>query len=1061
MRITEFMYSGTPGAFFELTNVGDTPLSLAGWSIDDNTRQAGSVSLSGLGTVLPGESVVITEASATAFRTAWKLGNFVKVLGGNTQNLDRSDEINLYDATGNLVDRLTFNDQSAPATIRTQAVSGWTTLAKLGTNTMSNWRLSALPDRQNSYTASSGNIGTPGTYKYGGEEAVFIEVDGSATTWQLRMSGSSPAFITGAVGDPTDPASVSGIAFALDDPRPPFNNVTVTASSSNPAVVPNSNLVFTGGGTWYNLKITPTGVGYTTITVLAKRGPETDTYLINYAASAAAATTRYHTGTGDGSTAIGIDANYMLVPDDENQAIHLFHRTKSGYPFRSFDFSSVLNLTDGKEVDIEGSLRTGNRIFWIGSQSNNDNGEAQPSRNRVFATTVNSTGNTTYLGYLGRYDYLREDLIAWDTNNRHGKGANYYGFAASAAPGVNPKQAAGYSIEGLELAPDNTTAYMCFRGPLVPATNRTKALVVPVTNFTTLFGDQAPGTATFGAPIELDLGGRGIREMRKNPTNTYVIVAGPPGEATGVAPADFRLYTWDGNPNTAPVLRPVDLSSLNMPGNVEGIVEVPILLTNTTPIQFLTDNNNTAFYGDGTPTKDLSIVQFKKFRSEWITLSGQTEPLTLLTPLFDCQTRSLTFRTSGGDGSPIEFSAIGVTNWTINPNQTIEAGVLADQNSGPLTLRARQNNQVIAYTFDLHAACGGAGTPLELLSPSFDCQTGAINFRTNGGNGSPIEFFAVGVTGWTTNPNQTVEVGVLADKNTSSLLLMARQNGRVVSYPFEFRDQCPVSLTAYLGQQVSQTPGWVLLDRESDVLMEATGLPPGIRLDLVQIELPDSGGLYWVFSGAPASNIGSPYRVVVTRRYKFAPSKFTQTVYLITVLPSPLMFLPPAYDCATGALIIRYGYGDFTSVEKMVPGLADWQNSSTFTVPLWIRTNPNAQPLQLMLRQNGQVFTYVFNFRAQCSTGRLAASETDTDLHINVLGNPVSGEIVAEVSGATGQPLCIRLTQIDGRVLAEQQVDSAQATERIRIPLSGRPAGMLLLNAATPTRHQTVRVLTN
>ncbi len=145
----------------------------------------------------------------------------------------------------------------------------------------------------------------------------------------------------------------------------------------------------------------------------------------------------------------------------------------------------------------------------------------------------------------------------------------------------------------------------------------------------------------------------------------------------------------------------------------------------------------------------------------------------------------------------------------------------------------------------------------------------------------------------------------------------------------------------------------------------------------------------------------------------------------------------------------------------MVPGLAGWQNSPTFTVPSWIRNNPNAQPLQLMLRQSGQVFTYAFNFRAQCATARVAAPETDTRLQINVLGNPVSRELVGEIMGATGQPLHIRLTDVSGRVLAEQQLESAQAIQRIRIPLSGRSAGMLLLNAATPNQYRTARVLMN
>ena len=40
--------------------------------------------------------------------------------------------------------------------------------------------------------------------------------------------------------------------------------------------------------------------------------------------------------------------------------------------------------------------------------------------------------------------------------NVHGLGANYYGFEASAAPGVNPKLANGYNIEGLAMAPGSS-----------------------------------------------------------------------------------------------------------------------------------------------------------------------------------------------------------------------------------------------------------------------------------------------------------------------------------------------------------------------------------------------------------------------------------------------------------------------------------------------------------------------------------------------------------------------------------------------------------------------------
>ena len=50
------------------------------------------------------------------------------------------------------------------------------------------------------------------------------------------------------IGDPTDPATTLGITFALTDTDTPAGNLTVTATSSNQAVVPIANLNLTGSG---------------------------------------------------------------------------------------------------------------------------------------------------------------------------------------------------------------------------------------------------------------------------------------------------------------------------------------------------------------------------------------------------------------------------------------------------------------------------------------------------------------------------------------------------------------------------------------------------------------------------------------------------------------------------------------------------------------------------------------------------------------------------------------------------------------------------------------------
>jgi predicted extracellular nuclease len=166
VRITEWMYDGAGGEFFELTNMGLAPVSLNSWSYDDDSRLPNIFDLSPLGTLAPGESAVVTEAVEAAFRTAWSLAPTVKVLGGYTNNLGRNDEINIYDDLDVLVDRLTYGDQNIPGTIRTQGRSGNPiSLAALGANDAHLWELSnALGDVHGSYFSTGGAQGNPGFY---------------------------------------------------------------------------------------------------------------------------------------------------------------------------------------------------------------------------------------------------------------------------------------------------------------------------------------------------------------------------------------------------------------------------------------------------------------------------------------------------------------------------------------------------------------------------------------------------------------------------------------------------------------------------------------------------------------------------------------------------------------------------------------------------------------------------------------------------------------------------------------------------------------------------------
>jgi hypothetical protein len=168
VRWTEWMYSsaGDGYEFFEITNTGAAAVDLTGWSYDDDSRTADTVPLTPLGTLAPGESAIITEAlTAADFRAEWGAPDSLKVLAGNTVNIGRGDELNIFDASDALVDRLAYGDVVFPGTIRTQGQSGNPgSAAALGANNVALWVLSTVGDSFGSVGSLNGDVGNPGAF---------------------------------------------------------------------------------------------------------------------------------------------------------------------------------------------------------------------------------------------------------------------------------------------------------------------------------------------------------------------------------------------------------------------------------------------------------------------------------------------------------------------------------------------------------------------------------------------------------------------------------------------------------------------------------------------------------------------------------------------------------------------------------------------------------------------------------------------------------------------------------------------------------------------------------
>lgn len=172
--ITEWMYNSlTSGApeYVEITNMGAVAVDFTNWSFDDSSRTPDEFSLAEIGILAPGASAIITEeTTAAGFRVRWGLAGTIQIASGNTDNLGRADEINIYDAADVLVDRLTYDDQTLGG-LRTQGISGnpgplggLGNPALLGANLAPQWTASVNGDLYGSHFSADNDLGNPGFF---------------------------------------------------------------------------------------------------------------------------------------------------------------------------------------------------------------------------------------------------------------------------------------------------------------------------------------------------------------------------------------------------------------------------------------------------------------------------------------------------------------------------------------------------------------------------------------------------------------------------------------------------------------------------------------------------------------------------------------------------------------------------------------------------------------------------------------------------------------------------------------------------------------------------------
>ncbi|QDE68939.1 hypothetical protein BHS09_19205 [Myxococcus xanthus] len=297
-------------------------------------------------------------------------------------------------------------------------------------------------------------------------------------------------------------------------------------------------------------------------------------------------------GMCDASGAVSLGGDLFVVGDDEDNILRVYDARRGGPPVQSVDLSPHLELPAAKkkapEADIEAATGLGSLSFWLTSHGRSSSGKKAPSRLRFFATE--ETDAVPRL--VGRpYTQLLDDMLAAPQLAR---------FGLDGAETKAPKAPGGLNIEGMTAMPDGRSILVGFRSPVPDG----KALLVPLLNPVSLVEEEG-ARAQLGEPVQLDLGGLGIRSLSWWRGRYLIISGGTAGEGTS------RLFTWRGGEDAPVAVESVDLAGLNpeaffTPEDAEEIL--------------LLSDDGTALV-DGVECKRLKDAARKRFRGVWVRLS--------------------------------------------------------------------------------------------------------------------------------------------------------------------------------------------------------------------------------------------------------------------------------------------------------------------------------------------------------------------------------------------------------------------------------------------------------
>ncbi|WP_019990668.1 putative Ig domain-containing protein [Rudanella lutea] len=340
---------------------------------------------------------------------------------------------------------------------------------------------------------------------------------------------------------------------------------------------------------------------------------------------------------------------------------------------------------------------------------------------------------------------------------------------------------------------------------------------------------------------------------------------------------------------------------------------------------------------------------------------------------------------------PLTYSVTGLPmGININPSTGVISGNPSMSGTFGVTVIATdpQGASVSAgFTLNVSPAAPVSTTPLAVTVLSYNCVTGAIVFGRLGGDPNrQVEYMAIGVKGYSTDPSGIIEAAVRNDPNNTSITVMARYVGDPASqviFVFNFRAFCSTGQPTnqspvYNGGLANQVgtvgvpftytfPSNAFMDPEGQTLTySAAGLPAGLSINGTTISgTPSVSGTFGVVITAQ-----DPQGATATGNFQIQISPANSG----TGVTGPLAATVLSYNCTTGAIVFgRVGGDPNRQVEYMAIGVKGYSTDPSGIIEAAVRADANNTSITVMARYVGDPASqvvFVFNFRAFCSGGQ-------------------------------------------------------------------------------------------